>query len=376
MALIWLVLQTTGSVFAVGLVVVAALVPTVALSPVLGVYVDRWPRRTMLIATNLAEGALVAALSGLILAHDADLSVILGVVLALGVGSQVVRVTSTAMVPQTVDSADLAPANSLLSFSNSTTQVVGLSIGGIVVALFGVALPIEYDAITFLVAAMILGLMSRAVGRPEPPAPGTERRFVPEFAEGVRYLRSQRFLLELIALGLIINFCGNAIFTLWAPYADLVLHGGAATYGFLGAAIAVGAILGAILVGKVNTRKSPGRFLFGGAAGFGVMMVLLGLTRSVPFAIAEAVVVGIFLSVANVPLLVLVQAKVPARLMGRVMSVLFSLILVAAPLGAFFAGTFAGATSIGFVFVVAGAIILATVGVGAVTMKAVRTISY
>jgi MFS transporter, DHA3 family, macrolide efflux protein len=375
-ALIWLVLQTTGSVFAVGLVVTAALIPAVLLGPVVGVYVDRWPRRTLLLATNLAEGALVAGLSGLVLAHVAGLDVIIAVVFALGVGSQFVRITSNAVVPQTVATDDLAPANSLLSFSNSTTQVLGLSVGGIVVALFGAALPIEYDAITFLVAALILGLMSSSVGRPEPPAPGTERRFRTEFYEGLRYIRGQRFLLELIVLGLVVNFCGNAIFTLWAPYADLVLHGGAATYGFLGAAIAAGSIVGAVVVGKVDTRRSAGKFLFAGGAGIGGMIILLGLTRTVPYALLEALLLGILLSVANIPLFVMVQAKVPSRLLGRVMAVLMSMLLAAAPLGAFFAGSFAQATSIGTVYIVAGAIILTTVGVGVVAMKSVRTVTY
>lgn len=356
--------------------VVATLVPAVLLGPVLGVYADRWPRRTVLIATNVAQGALVAGLSGLILAHDAGLDVLIAIVLALGVGGQFVRITSNAMVPQTVGAEDLAPANGLLSFSNSTTQVVGLSIGGVVVALFGVTLPIEYDALTFLVAAAILGAMSRAVGRPEPTAPGTVRRFGTELREGWDYLTHQRFLVEIIVLGLIVNFFANAVFALWAPYADLVLHGGPATYGFLGAAIALGAIGGAVAIGRVNTRRSAGKYLFAGSLGIGVLIVLLGLARSVPLALAEAFVLGVFLSVTNIPILVLVQAKVPSRLMGRVLSVLSSCILAAAPVGAFFAGTFAAATSIGTVYVVSGLLFFAACAVGAVVMGAVRTVEY
>jgi predicted MFS family arabinose efflux permease len=192
----------------------------------------------------------------------------------------------------------------------------------------------------------------------------------------MRYVRGQRYLLELIVLGLSVNFCANAVFALWAPYADLVLHGGSATYGFLGAAIALGAIFGAAVIGKVDTHHSAGRFLFAGGSGIGASIILLGLTRSVPFALGEALLLGLLLSITNVPLLVLVQAKVPPQLMGRVMSVLMSLILASAPLGAYFAGTFAQATSIGFVYIVAGAIILATTSVGFLVMHDVRTVSY
>lgn len=375
-ALLWLVLQTTGSVYAVSLVVVATLVPLVLLGPVLGVYVDRWPRRTILLLTNLGEGILVAALSGLVLTDHAGLTVIIAIVFALGVGSQFVRVTSNAMVPQTVGRSDLGAANSLLSFSNSTTQVIGLSVGGIVVALFGVDVPISYDALTFFVAALIVLFMSPTLGRPEPAPAGTDSRFASQFSEGVRYVAQQRYLVELIALGLVANFAANAVFALWAPYADLILHGGAATYGFLGAMIAVGAIVGAIIVGKVDTHRTAGKILFAGNAGVGALIIGLGLTRSIPFALLESFAIGVLLSVVNIPLLTLVQAKVPSRLMGRVMSVLMGFILAAAPFGAYFAGALASATSIEFVYVAAGALVIATSGLGVVAMGEVRNVSY
>jgi MFS transporter, DHA3 family, macrolide efflux protein len=375
-ALIWLVLETTGSIFAVGVVVTAALVPTVLLGPLLGVYVDRWPRRTILLVTNVAEGVLVGGLAGLVLAHDVSLEAIVAIVLALSAAGQVVRLTSNAMVPQTVGTEDLAPANSLVQISGSSTQVVGLSIGGVVVALFGVDLPITYDAVTFFVAALIVTLIARTVGRPEPASDGKARGFSDEFFEGLRFLQGQRFLLELIALGVVVNFCGNAVFTLWAPYAEFVLHGGAATYGFLGAAVAVGAIVGALVVGQLDVRSRVGQLLLIGEAFAGVIVVVLGITRSIPLALGESFGFGCLLSIVNVPLFAAVQAKVPARLMGRTMAALMGLILAAAPVGAFFAGTMAEATSIELVYVVLGAVILAMSGVGAAFLREVRTLSY
>jgi MFS transporter, DHA3 family, macrolide efflux protein len=375
-ALIWLVLETTGSIFAIGVVVTAALVPTVVLSPVLGVYVDRWPRRTILIVTNVAEGLLVGLLAGLVLGHALNLALIVAIVLALGAGGQVVRLTSSAMIPQTVGKDDLGIANGLTQLSGSTTQVVGLSVGGVVVALFGTAVPITYDALTFFAAAVIVALMAVSVGRPDPRGDGAPASFSEEFREGIRFVLGQRYLLELIAIGSIINFCGNATATLFAPYAEYDLHGGAATYGFLGAAVAVGAIAGALLIGKLDVRGRVGKVVLAANVGTGVAIAALGITRSVPLALGEAFALGVILSVVNVPLLAAVQAKVPARLMGRTMAALMALIMVAAPLGAFFAGAMAAATSIELVFVVLGIVILAMSGVGAAFMGEVRRLAY
>jgi MFS transporter, DHA3 family, macrolide efflux protein len=375
-ALIWLVLETTGSIFAVGIVVTAALIPTVALGPIVGVYVDRWSRRTILLVTNIVEGLLVAALAGFVLSHDVDLAVIVAIVLALGAGSQFVRLASNAMVPQTVAKEDLGPANGLVQISGSSTQVVGLSIGGVVVALLGVELPITYDAITFFAAALIVALIARSVGAPEPPTDGKPSSFSKEFLEGIRFLRSQRYLLEIISVGVVLNFCGNAVFTLWAPYADFVLHGGAATYGFLGAALAVGSILGALAVGKIDLRRRVGRVALGGVVIAGALVVLLGLTHSIPLALVESFSFGILLSVINVPLFAAIQAKVPARLMGRMMAAFLSCILAAAPIGAFFAGAMAEATSVGFVYVVLGTLMAVMGVVGLTFLGEVRRLAY
>jgi predicted MFS family arabinose efflux permease len=375
-ALLWLVLEQTGSVVAVSIVVVAAIVPSVTLGPVLGVYVDRWPRRTILLTTNLAEGGLVAAFSGLVLAHATNLALIVGVVFALGVGQQFVRVTSGAMTPQTVEKADLATANSLETFSSSTTQIAGLSVGGAVVALFGVTLPIVYDAASFFAAALIVLAMSAAIGRPMPVAEGAPARFTEQFAEGFRYVAGQRFLLEVIAIGVVVNFAGNAAFAMWAPYARYVVHGGAATYGLLGAMIALGSVIGALVVGKVDVRAIAGPLIFGGLFAFGALILGLGLTHSVGPALAEAFAIGGFTAGINVPIFTVVQGKVPERLTGRVISVLLALVLAAAPFGAYFAGVFAQATSIGFLYVAMGILVLVTATVAFATMREVRTLTY
>jgi MFS family permease len=375
-ALLWLVLETTGSVFAVGLVVAVTLVPGVVLGPFLGVYVDRWDRRTILIVTNVAEGLAVASLSGLVLAHTVGLSTILVVVFILGTGAQLVRTTSNAMVPQVVGREDLAPANGLMTFSNSLNQIVGLSVGGVVVAVLGVTLPIEYDALSFFVAALIVAWVSRRYGRADDAAPLKGTRFSEELGEGIRFIRENRFMVELILLGAILNFFGNAVGALFAPYAKLVLQGGASTYGFLGAAVAVGSIVGAVIVGKLNTCRSSGKYLLGGGMAIGAMIAALGFTMSIPVALAEVLVLGVVISITNIPLSVLIQAKVPGRLLGRVGAAFGSLVAIGGPAGAFFAGAFAGATTVGTVFIVSGAVFLGVIAVSWFVMTDLRTVSY
>ena len=374
-ALLWLVLQLTGSAFAVALVVTGTILPGVLLGPFLGVFIDRWDRRRVLLATNGVQGVVVAALSGLVVAGAASLGLLFAIVLMLGAGSTVVRIATSAYVPSLVPVTDLPPANGLLSLSNSMNQIVGLSIGGVVVALLGVTLPIEYDALSFFAAAAILLMVPTAAGSVDGTA-GPRPGFRAEFVEGIAFIRRHRFMLELISIGIVVNFFANGLVALFAPYADFVLHGGAAAYGFLGAAVAVGSIGGAAAMGRVDTRRSAGRYLFVGGGAVGVVFLALGLTGSLPIALALMVALGITIAVTNIPMQIVLQAKVPGRLLGRVGAAFGALITGTSPAGPIFAGWLAQRWSVSGVFLLTGVIFSVVILVGAATMTSLRTVEY
>jgi DHA3 family macrolide efflux protein-like MFS transporter len=375
-ALLWLVLQSTHSALDVGIVVTGTIVPRVALGPFLGVYIDRWDRRRTLIATNLAQGAVVAALSGLVVAGRVDLDGLFGIVLLLGAGSTVVGTATSAYVPSILPPEDLGAANGLLSVGNSANQVLGLALGGVFVALLGPAIPIEFDALSFFAAA---GLLAFVRGPPPaPPAPDATAPagFRAELAEGFSYLRSQRFLLELIVVGSVVNFFGNGLSALFAPYAADVLHGTAATYGFIGAAVAAGSVVGATAIGRVNTRRTAGKWLFAGGVVGGLVTVGLALTRDIPLAYSLMFGFGVVVAGINLPLSVLFQAKVPHRLLGRVGAAFGSLIAGTSPFGSLFAGWVAQHWSVPTFFLLSGVVFLAAFGLGAIGMRTLRTIEY
>jgi len=377
-ALLWLVLEITGSAFAVAIVVTGTILPAVVLGPFLGVFVDRWDRRRTLLATNVVQGLVVAGLSGLVIAGVTSLSVLFVIVLMLGSGATVVRVATNAYVPSVVSTADLSPANSLLSVSGSMNAILGLSLGGIFVALLGVAVPIEYDSISFFAAAVLLLLIPRGSVAPAPVAPPAPAAngFRAEFSEGLSFIRAHRFMLEIIAIGIVVNFFGNGLAAMMAPYAAFVLHGGPAVYGFLGACFAVGSLVGAGALGRVDTRRSAGRYLFGGGIASGAVVLGLGLVGSIPIALALMIALGAGLAVTNIPISVLLQAKVPARLLGRVGAAFGALVSATGPAGPIFAGWLAQHWSVAGVFLLCGMVFVVVIGAGALTMTSLRSVHY
>lgn len=362
-ALLWLVLVTTGSTALVGLADAAVLLPAVLMSPVAGVYADRSNRRDLMVASNLAQGAITAVVSILYAADSLDFSILIFLVLMLYSAAQFYRAASGAIIPRIVSKENLGAANGLLSLSTSVNQLLGYSIGGIVIIALGPVVPFTYDSLTFFAAAVLMLLIGRAYGQPRAApsgAPAEKTSFSRDFSEGLGYVRRSRIFMQLIVFGLLVNFFASALFALLSPYAKLWLHGDASTYGFLLSSFALGSIAGSVLIGRVNFRAYVGKLLFFGVIVTGALLVLVGLVTSIPLALISFLVMGLVLAAVNIPINALVQTQVPGEMLGRAGTVLTSLLSAAQPIAAVTAGVLATLSSIGSVVIGAGGAVVVT----------------
>jgi DHA3 family macrolide efflux protein-like MFS transporter len=360
-ALLWLVLVTTGSTTLVGLTQAAVLIPNVFVSPFAGVYADRTNRRAVMVVSNLFQGIVTVVISLLYAVESLGFSVLILLVLLLYSGAQFYRAASNAIVPNIVSRENLGAANGLFSLSQSFNQLLGYSIGGIVIVALGPEVPITYDSLTFFAAAALMTLIAKSYGVPKAGQAAAARRtsFTKDFREGMDFVRRSRIFLQLIFFGLIINFFASAIGALLAPFARFSVHGDASTYGFLLAAFALGVIAGSVLVGKVNFRGYVGKLLFFGVMAFGALLIIAGRVTSIPLALVAFVAMGAVLAVVNVPINALVQTQVPNEMLGRAGTALGASLSAAQPIAAALAGTLASFFSIGSVISFSGAAVLA-----------------
>src|SRR3712207_1597059 len=158
-ALVVLVVQVTGSASAVGGALVARLLPTLA-SPFAGVLADRLDRRLVLVASDLVRAGLVV---GLLFATN--LATICVLVFLLGLARTFFNPTVRAAFPSVVGGGDLTRANALISGTFSISETAGPALGGLLVATVGVDAAFVLDAVTYLVSAAMLSLIS--LPRPE-----------------------------------------------------------------------------------------------------------------------------------------------------------------------------------------------------------------
>ncbi|HEX9612439.1 MAG TPA: MFS transporter [Candidatus Bathyarchaeia archaeon] len=381
-AAIWYVLQLTGDPFKVGIAVATILLPAIFIGPIAGVYLDRFNRRDVMLASNIVQAAVAGMIGILYSLGSLSFLILLVMLFVLNSGAQFVRPAVTAMIPGITEKEDLSTANSLFSLSTSVNQVAGYGIGGVVVLALGVAVPFYYDSLTFLFAAAMLSLITRSQGAipnsaHDPTSLSSDHvSFREKFVQGLRFIRGSKFLIQLVIVGLVVNFFGAGIFALLAPYAKIVISGNAGTYGAMLTTYSVGAVIGSVLVGKLQLRNYVGKMLFAGVIGQGLVIVGIGFTTVLFLALALSFAIGVLQTMVNVPMTVLVQTRVPGDMLARVFSSLVALLTIVAPVSSALAGGLASSISIGGTFQVFGGLIVLACAVGYLFFRDLRDASY
>jgi Na+/melibiose symporter-like transporter len=376
--LVYSVYALTGSTLASAAALLAAFVPQVVVGSVAGVFVDRWDRKRTMMVANLV---LAAGLLPLLLVSGTHRIWLVYVVLA---AESVVEVffapAEQAMLPRVVADEDLVTANALNGQVQNISRLLGSGLGGVIAAIGGIAAVAAADAVTFLVAALLvarIGVSGRAE-RPledEDDAPDVIRgrlaTLVDEWRVGLRATLHSPVIRALLVFTLITSTGEGIMGTLFAPYVRHVLHSGSQVYGLISGVQAIGGILGGFLVASLATRWSAVVMLGAGAVAFGLVdlaIFLYPLLLVSPWpAAAGMIVVGLPGAVTVAGLQTLFQRHTLDGERGRVFALGSLASSVTVVIGSLGAGLLGGSVGImpvlavqGIGYVVAGLLVLAT----------------
>ncbi len=351
LATAWLVYRLTDSAFLLGFVSFAGQAPSLFLPPLAGVWLDRFDRHKVLVATQAAAMAQSLALAALTLSGYINMPWIIGLTLFQGVVNAIEIPTRQAFVVRMIDDrADLSNAIALNSSNFNATRLVGPAIAGAVVAAVGEGYCFLIDGLSYI--AVIWGLLSMRL-TPEVPPPATRRLGV-ELREGWRYVTQSTPIRSLLL------FLG-AIGILSAPYSSLMpivagrtLAGGAHTLGFLMAASGIGALACAVQLVLRTTIVGLGRTITASVVAFGTGIALLGLSHWLWLSMALMAVTGYGLMHQVVATNTIVQTIVDDDKRGRVMSFYTIALLGSAPIGSLVGGLLAARIGVEATFGVTG----------------------
>ena len=312
----WLVYRLTGSELSLGVVTFAAFLPVLILSLGMGVIVDRFERRRLLVITQtwfLLQAAVLAVLTALGVIQYQHVIVL---ALLAGIGNALDMPARQSFYVDLVDRDEMMNAIALNSSVFNGARIIGPAIGGVVIALMGEAPAFGLNAISFLAVIGAL-LMMRLSPFVPPMRHGSGWS---ELRQGLAYLVADRRVLGLVSMVAAFSVFGFPYVVLLPVFAGEVLGTGAAGLGALFAAQGVGALASALGLAFLGERRSKGRMLFASRALLPVSVLLLAVSRT-PQVSMLALVLGGYTLINQLAITnTLIQMVVPDELRGRVLS--------------------------------------------------------
>jgi MFS family permease len=308
-----------------------------------GVWVDRLPRRPILIVANLGRAT---ALISVPLAHWAGVLTIWQLYLVgfvVGVGTVFFDLAYMSYLPRLVGRAELVEGNAKLEMSRSAAQVAGPGLAGLLVSALTAPIAVAVDAASYLISVVLMGRI-RTV---EAVASREERRSLrAELREGLGYVFRHPYQRGIVAAVAISNFFGQLVFAILLVFAVRELGLSAAAIGVILSLGSVGALLAAVTARRVGDRLGVGRTILLAAFLFGPGTLLIAVAPvdyAAVFIVAAIAVVGYGGTLFNVTMISLIQAITPDRLLGRANASRRFVVWGVVPIGGFVAGALATA---------------------------------
>jgi len=340
-----LVASLTDSPALVAGAALAQRLPWLLFSLPAGAWVDRLDRRRLLVAGNLARGALLGGVALAVWTGTATIPILYVTFFLFGTGETLSDSTSVALVPSIVPAEALARANArLLGTYLVGNQLLAPPFGAWLFVVVP-ALPFTLDAASFLAAAVLVAPL--ALGRgPARAREGRGRALRAEIAEGLGWLWRHRTLRLLAICVAVMNLAGAGSFAIWVLWARERLGLEGVGFGALITAYTVGGVLGTSLAGRLDARLGPAVLLRAGLWVEAAAQLVLALTRVPWVAGATLVLFGTHATVWGVVSVSLRQRVVPEELRGRVNSVYFLFDLGGAAVGTLLGAVLASAVGI------------------------------
>lgn len=357
-ALLWFVLQLTGSGAAVGLVILCFDLPGIVTGAILGRLLDRYQPRLIMGFDNLARAAIIAAIPALYALRSLQVWNIFVLALLAGVLSPATTAGVRAFVPHLVDDSALERANALTAASLQFSYLAGPLAAGFVVARLGGPWALFVDAASFLLMGFLALTLPTIIRGERVAQHAAAQRWL-----GFGALFSLPYVPALTLLSLVFFFSYGPLEAALPVYGSQTLHANADGYGLLWTGFGVGAFAGVLALTRLSRRWRPSIALPLIAVLWGALLCPLFFIHQLPLAMLFLGLAGASWAPYTPMETTLLQRIVPAEIRGQVFGARHSLVVAAAPLGAALGGVLLQYLSAPLVIAISGvACVLAGLG--------------
>ena len=333
-----LITSLTGTGAAVSYLFLARFLPVFLMSPFAGVLADRYERRLIMATADVLRAGTV--LCFLLIRTPDQLWLLYALTVVQFILSSLYTPAHSALLPSIVDPGDLVTANALDSFTWSTMLAFGALFGGVAAAVLGIGAAFMIDAVTFLLSAWFV---LRIGPVPNVGADQVRQAGFFDFVDGLRYLRSRRFILALSLVKAAGALVWGAINVLEIPLAQQVfpLRGsGSITLGILYAATGIGTGIGPLVARRIigDGREAALRAISVSFVLLTAGVLLLGLAPGLSWVVAATLMRSVGTGMLWVFSSTLLQSLVENRFRGRVFAFEFAAMTLLQSISTLWAG--------------------------------------
>ncbi|MGQ3735207.1 MFS transporter [Bacillus sp. Fil] len=333
------VLKTTGSGMGFATTLICGSIPRMICGPIAGAVADRVNRRWLVIGTDLLSSLTMLIMFILATIFGPSLLFIYVSAALLSICASFYSVALTSSIPNLVDEERIQKASALNQTASSLSNILAPIIGGVVFGFFSIKTFFLLNSITFFLAVIVQLFIVFDLYKKE--LAESKEHFLTSIKEGFSYVKRQHEIYGLMKIAVGVNFFASALFVS-LPYIIIKnLHLSSKQLGVVEGMLAVGMLIGAIVLSvrkEVNNSFRSvyiGLFLFAGLSLCTVfpLLVIIPQVASFIYYITFMILTGISMMVVNIPMQVHMQKTTDPNYLGRVFGLLETISTAIAPLG-------------------------------------------
>ena len=339
------VLKLTGSALNYAMTLMLSVIPMVIISPIAGVIADRVSKKWLVSGMDFINSILFAALFILSIYRELTLPVIYIAIVLLNVFTTFFGIGIETAKPALVSSEKLIRINSLSKLIDSSATVLGPVIGGVVYAFVDIRALILFSSVAFMISAISewfidyeFNLERRLYENHEKSE--ENKSILSDIIEGWKFFSGNRSLLQLFFLFFMLNMLLGFSVNVPLPYIiNEVLRFSSSRFGMINSMFPIGLIIGTLTVEYVMKRIEFRKLLILMNILISIMASVIGLPvilgldsgMSLAFYCIVNIIIGIAIAYVDVPVMTILQNEVPRELLGRVLSLIMSLVKAMLP---------------------------------------------
>ncbi len=317
-AVSWMVLEKTGSEYALGKILAAATMPGLILAVFAGVIIDKVNRKWLLVFLDIFRMFVVIGFLYVLSYNQFQITFLYPVALMMGLGNSLFWPTAQAFVQELVDKEEYFNANKLLSASYQVGSIFGAGIGGFIVHIYNPLIALWINAFTYAISAILISLAPFERENFQT----FEKKLFNSILKGFSYLKTR---MDILILGVTTILSDVAIWgsmsVLTIAISKEIFQKGSLGYGIMDGLYGIGALISTIVVGYLVSKIGNANYLLICYVVASVMCLITPIMPNIYLAGIVYLFIGLHNNAARIIVRTIFMENIPNNIMGRVQTI-------------------------------------------------------